>query len=120
MGLGFGGAGAFDGGIHVVPLEGPDSAPRLMKNSDLILTAQDRALAWGYVNKPFDKMPTVEQLKAALEVRGFQQFLELWQLRVLLEELVLGDGFDHGPRLLDLQNEVGRGRDVLQRIGVAQ
>lgn len=54
------------GGIQVVPLEGPDSAPRLMKNSDLLLTAQDRALAWGYVNKPFDKMPSIEQLKNAL------------------------------------------------------
>lgn len=54
------------GGIHVVPLECPDAAPRLMKNSDLLLTAQDRALAWGYVNKPFDKMPSVEQLKATL------------------------------------------------------
>lgn len=54
------------GGIHVVPLEGPDAAPRLIKNSDLLLTASDRALAWGYVNKPFDKIPSVEQLKAAL------------------------------------------------------
>ena len=54
------------GGIHVVPLEGPDAAPRLMKNSDLLLTAGDRALAWGYVNEPFDVMPSVEQLKAAL------------------------------------------------------
>lgn len=58
------------GGIHVVPLEGPDSAPRLMKNSDLLLTAQDRALAWGYVNKPFDKMPSIEQLKIALIEHG--------------------------------------------------
>ncbi len=58
------------GGIHVVPLEGPDSRPRLMKNSDLILTAGDRALAWGYVNKPFDKMPSVERLKAALVEYG--------------------------------------------------
>ncbi|MEP6925455.1 MAG: C1 family peptidase [Pyrinomonadaceae bacterium] len=54
------------GGIHVVPLEGPDARPRLMKNSDLLLTAGDRALAWGYVNDTFDKMPSVEQLKAAL------------------------------------------------------
>ena len=58
------------GGIHVVPLEGPDAAPRMMKDSDLILTAQDRALSWGYVNKPFDKMPTVEQIKAALIEHG--------------------------------------------------
>ena len=58
------------GGIHIVPLEGPDGAPRLMKNSDLILTAGDRALAWGYVNKPFDKMPSVEQLKSALVEYG--------------------------------------------------
>jgi len=58
------------GGIHVVPLEGPDAAPRLMKDSDLILTAQDRALSWGYVNKPFDKMPTVEQIKLALIEHG--------------------------------------------------
>lgn len=54
------------GGIHVVPLEGPDAAPRLIKNSDLLLTAGDRALAWGYVNEPFDQMPSVEKLKAAL------------------------------------------------------
>lgn len=54
------------GGIHVVPLEGPDATPRLLKNSDLLLTASDRALAWGYVNAPFDKMPAVEQIKAAL------------------------------------------------------
>jgi hypothetical protein len=58
------------GGIPVVPLEGPDSRPRLMKNSDLWLTAQDRALAWGYVNQPFDKMPTVGQLKSALVEYG--------------------------------------------------
>lgn len=58
------------GGIHVVPLEGPDSNPRLMKNSDLRLTAGDRALAWGYVNQPFDKMPSVEQLKSALIKHG--------------------------------------------------
>ena len=58
------------GGIHVVPLEGPDAAPRLLKDSDLILTAQDRALSWGYVNKPFDKMPTVEQIKSALIEHG--------------------------------------------------
>lgn len=58
------------GGIPVVPLQGPDAAPRLMKNSDLWLTAQDRALAWGYVNKPFDKMPSVEQLKSALVEHG--------------------------------------------------
>ncbi len=54
------------GGIHVVPLEGPDAAPRLMKNSDLLLTAGDRALAWDYVNQPFDRMPSVEQLKSAI------------------------------------------------------
>ena len=54
------------GGIQVVPVEGGDIAPRLKKNSDLILTAQDRALAWGYVNEPFDKMPSVEKLKSAL------------------------------------------------------
>jgi C1A family cysteine protease len=58
------------GGIPVVPLQGPDAAPRLMKNSDLWLTAQDRALAWGYVNKPFDQLPTVEQLKSALVENG--------------------------------------------------
>jgi hypothetical protein len=58
------------GGIFVVPLEGPDAAPRPMKNSDLILTAGDRALAWGYVNKPFDKMPSVAQLKSALIEHG--------------------------------------------------
>lgn len=54
------------GGIQVVPMIGPDAAPRLMKNSDLLLTAQDRALSWGYVNTPFDKMPSIEQLKTAL------------------------------------------------------
>ena len=58
------------GGIPVVPLEGPDSRPRLMKNSDLWITAGDRALAWGYVNQPFDKMPSVEQLKSALVEHG--------------------------------------------------
>ncbi len=54
------------GGFQIVPTDGPDGAPRLKKNSDLILIASDRALAWGYVNQPFDKMPSIEQLKAAL------------------------------------------------------
>ena len=58
------------GGIHVVPLEGPDSRPRLMEDSDLQLTAGDRALTWGYVNEPFDRMPSVEQLKTALIEHG--------------------------------------------------
>lgn len=34
----------------------------MIKNSDLILIAQDRALAWSYINEQFDKMPTVEKL----------------------------------------------------------
>ncbi len=58
------------GGIHIVPLIGPEGIGGLMKNSDLILTAQDRALAWGYVNEPFDKMPSVEKLKSALVKYG--------------------------------------------------
>ena len=58
------------GGIPVVPEQGPDAAPRLLKNSDLILTAGDRALAWGYVNKPFDQIPSVEQLKSAIVEHG--------------------------------------------------
>lgn len=59
------------GGIPVVPLKGPDSGTSLLPNSDLILTASDRALAWGYVSEQaFDKMPSVEQLKAALVEHG--------------------------------------------------
>jgi hypothetical protein len=59
------------GGIPFVPLQGPDSGTSLLPNSDLILTASDRALAWGYVNeKAFDKMPSVEQMKAALIEHG--------------------------------------------------
>jgi len=59
------------GGTAVVLLEGPDSRPRLPKDSDQIGTAFDRALAWGYVNeqKP-DELPTVEQLKRALIEHG--------------------------------------------------
>ena len=58
------------GGIPVVPLKGPDSGSSLLPNSDLWLTASDRALAWGYVNDPFDKMPSVERLKSALIEHG--------------------------------------------------
>jgi cathepsin L len=53
-----------------VPLEGPDYKQRLPKNSDRIMTATDRALAWGYVNDPFNQMPSVEKLKSALIEHG--------------------------------------------------
>jgi cathepsin L len=49
---------------------GPEGIGGILKDSDLQLTAGDRALAWGYVNQPFDKMPTVEQLKSALVEHG--------------------------------------------------
>ncbi len=58
------------GGTQVVPLEGFDSGTSLPPNSDFILTAADRALAWDYVHKPFDEMPPVEKLKAALVKYG--------------------------------------------------
>jgi len=58
------------GGFQVVPMIGGEGEGGLLKNSDLILTAQDRALAWGYVNEPFDKMPSVEKLKSALVKHG--------------------------------------------------
>lgn len=58
------------GGFQVVPMIGGEGEGGLLKNSDLILTAQDRALAWGYVNEPFDKMPSVEKLKSALAKHG--------------------------------------------------
>jgi hypothetical protein len=64
-------------GIQSVPMIGPEGIGGLMKNSDLILTAQDRALAWGYVNEPFDKMPSVEKLKAAL-VRYGPLAMPIW------------------------------------------
>ncbi len=58
------------GGIQVVPMIGGEGEGGLLKNSDLILTASDRALAWGYVNQPFDQMPSIEQLKATLVEHG--------------------------------------------------
>ncbi len=58
------------GGIPVIPVGGPDATPRLMPNSDMWVTAADRALAWDYVNEQFDQMPSVEQLKAALIEHG--------------------------------------------------
>ncbi|MGI8787603.1 MAG: C1 family peptidase [Pyrinomonadaceae bacterium] len=58
------------GGIQVVPMIGPEGIGGISKNSDFLLTAADRALAWGYVNTPFDKIPSVEQLKAALIKHG--------------------------------------------------
>jgi C1A family cysteine protease len=59
------------GGQSNVPLDGPDSRPKLTPGSDKTQTSFDRALAWGYVNeqKPRD-MPSVEQLKAALIEHG--------------------------------------------------
>ncbi|HVF92023.1 MAG TPA: C1 family peptidase [Blastocatellia bacterium] len=58
------------GGKMAVPGEGPDGI-NLPANSDRILTAYDRALAWGYVNerKP-DQLPSVAQLKQALIEHG--------------------------------------------------
>lgn len=58
------------GGKIAVPGEGPDGI-NLPANSDQILTAYDRALAWGYVNeqKP-DQLPSVAQLKQALIEHG--------------------------------------------------
>ena len=43
---------------------------QLEPGSQAVATAFDRALAWGYVNQPFDKMPTKEQIKAALIEHG--------------------------------------------------
>lgn len=58
------------GGKMAVPGEGGDGV-NLPANSDQILTAWDRALAWGYVNeqKP-DQLPTVAQFKQALIEHG--------------------------------------------------
>jgi len=58
------------GGILAPPMIGPEGIGGILKDSDLQLTAGDRALAWGYVNEPFDKMPSVEKLKAALIEHG--------------------------------------------------
>jgi hypothetical protein len=58
------------GGLAVVPVDGREGNFRLKRDSDRIVTAFDRALAWGYVNEPFDKMPSVERLKAALVEHG--------------------------------------------------
>ena len=58
------------GGKMAVLGEGPDGI-NLPFNSDQILTAYDRALAWGYVNeaKP-EELPSVVQLKEALIDHG--------------------------------------------------
>ncbi len=50
---------------------GGSASARLPANSDLVQTAFDRALAWGYVNetKP-EELPTVEQLKRAIIEHG--------------------------------------------------
>lgn len=53
------------GGKMAVPGVGGDGS-ELPANSDLILTAYDRALAWGYVNEQKPELPTVAQLKQAL------------------------------------------------------
>jgi C1A family cysteine protease len=58
------------GGTLVPPMIGPEGIGGIPKDSDFNLTAADRALAWGYVNEPFDKMPSVEQLKSALIEHG--------------------------------------------------
>lgn len=59
------------GGKTWVEIEGPDSHPNLPTNSERILTAYDRALAWGYVNeKAPDQLPSVAQLKKALIEHG--------------------------------------------------
>ncbi|HKQ07146.1 MAG TPA: C1 family peptidase [Blastocatellia bacterium] len=59
------------GGKTFIELEGPDSHPHLPDDSERILTAYDRALAWGYVNeKTPDQLPTVAQLKKALIEHG--------------------------------------------------
>jgi len=58
------------GGQLVLPLEGPDSRYRLPRNSDRIGTTFDRALAWGYVEKKPDDMPSVAHLKQALVEHG--------------------------------------------------
>src|SRR5205085_2368424 len=59
------------GGQEVVALEGPDSHYRLPTSSDQVLTAYDRALAWGYVNEQNpNELPSVAQLKQALIEHG--------------------------------------------------
>src|ERR1041384_3426397 len=59
------------GGQEVVALEGPDSRYRLPKSGDRMLTAYDRALAWGYVNEQHpNDLPSFAQLKQALIEHG--------------------------------------------------
>jgi C1A family cysteine protease len=59
------------GGQSNVPLDGPDSRPRLTSGSDKTQTSFDRAMAWGYVNEQNPgELPSVEQLKAALIEHG--------------------------------------------------
>jgi hypothetical protein len=57
-------------GRSSIELDGPDARPRLASGSQAAPTAFDRALAWGYVNEPFDKMPATAQIKAALIEHG--------------------------------------------------
>jgi hypothetical protein len=57
------------GGKMAVPGVGGDGS-ELPANSDLILTAYDRALAWGYVNEQKPDLPTIAQLKQALIKHG--------------------------------------------------
>lgn len=59
------------GGGNLGLTHGGSAAARLPANSDLMQTAFDRALAWGYVNetKP-DEIPSVEQLKRSLIEHG--------------------------------------------------
>jgi cathepsin L len=57
-------------GIVGVPVDGRESNFRLRRDSDRFVTAFDRALTWGYVNEPFDEMPSVEKLKTALIEHG--------------------------------------------------
>jgi Papain family cysteine protease len=59
------------GGKPLLPLFGPDSSPHLPTNSEQMLTAYDRALAWGYVNEQHpDVLPSVAQFKQALIEHG--------------------------------------------------
>ena len=59
------------GGKDWLPLEGPDARPHLPADSEQMLTAYDRALAWGYVNETNpDQLPPVAQLKKALIEHG--------------------------------------------------
>ncbi|MBL8208307.1 MAG: tetratricopeptide repeat protein, partial [Blastocatellia bacterium] len=50
-------------------LTGPHN-DTLNPKSEAAVHSFDRPLAWGYVNEPFDKMPSVEKLKTALIEHG--------------------------------------------------